>query len=139
MPLLALALALGLSGNSATAGGVPPAALGIPLPAPAPAEQVEPPVPPEPPPEEAAAEASPPRHVASWVLLGLGGVGLLTGGAFNLAAASAANGNPTALATGAPNPTPQSNGLWAGAIISYSVGAALGLAGAVVYYVESKH
>ncbi|MHB8417754.1 MAG: hypothetical protein ACYDCL_06740 [Myxococcales bacterium] len=123
--VLAISLALALEG-----------AAPAPAPATVPAEALNPPAPEEP---VETAEASPAhRHLASWLLLGAGAAGLLTGGALNLASANAANTTPVALQTGVPYQTPQAQSLWTGALISYSVGAALGLAGAVAYYLESR-
>jgi hypothetical protein len=135
---LALALAIGLSGApEAPAATVPPAALGVPEEKAPPAE--EPPAPDAPsPPAETASVGPPHRHLASWILLGLGGAGLVTGGVFNVVAATSANDNPTAVAAGVTTPTPESNAMWTGALVSYSVGAALGLAGAIVYYLETR-
>lgn len=132
MNSVALALAIALSG--APPASVPPAALGE---APAPTEQAAPE--PEPGPVEEAAEAPIHRHVASWILLGLGGASLIVGGALNLAASNAASTTPATLQTGVVATTPQANALWTGAIVGYSVGALLGLGGAVAYWLESHH
>ncbi len=136
---LSIALAIGLSGAPPEAAplSVPPAALAPPPETETPA--AEPPEPEAPEwPDQAETETPRHRHVASWVLLGTGAAALLCGGALNLAAATAAPGGPVALATGVPATNPQANGLWTGAIVSYSVGAALGLAGAIAYYLEGR-
>lgn len=85
------------------------------------------------------AEVETPRprsHVASALLLGAGAVGLLTGGALNFAAASAANGvQPGGPATGVYG---QVSTLYTGALIGYGVGALLGVAGVVTYLLENN-
>jgi tetratricopeptide (TPR) repeat protein len=73
------------------------------------------------------------RHLASWILLGAAGAGLITGGALNFAASQVDNGTGPFVQS-----TPQANNLWTGALIGYGVGAALGIAGAVAYLIESS-
>ncbi len=98
--------------------------------------------PPAPAPVASTTEAVPPthRHVASWLLLGAGAAGLLTGGALNFAASQIAEGPTSVVQSGAQVQAAynQANSLWTGALIGYGVGAALGIAGFVVYFVENK-
>lgn len=93
-------------------------------------------------PAATASEPAPPahRHLASWILLSAGAAGLLTGGGLNFAASQIANGPTTTVQSGAQVQAAysQANSLWTGALISYGVGAALGIAGFVVYVVEAK-
>jgi hypothetical protein len=67
-------------------------------------------------------------------------VGLLTGGVLNFAAYETANGPTTSVQSGAQVQASynQANGIYTGALIGYGVGAALGIAGFIVYFVENK-
>jgi tetratricopeptide (TPR) repeat protein len=87
---------------------------------------------------EAAPESH--RHLASWILLGAGAAGLIAGGSLNFAASQVVEGPTTVVQTGAQVTAAynQANGLFAGAVVGYGVGAALGIAGFIVYYLESK-
>jgi tetratricopeptide (TPR) repeat protein len=93
-------------------------------------------------PVAAANEQEPPahRHLASWILLGAGAAGLITGGGLNFAAAQVAAGPTSVVQSGAQVQAAynQANNLWTGALIGYGVGAALGIAGFIVYFVENK-
>jgi tetratricopeptide (TPR) repeat protein len=80
------------------------------------------------------------KHLVSWILLGAGAVGLIAGGGLNFAAASEAN-YPTTTQQQGPAVAAdyaQANNLFAGALIGYGVGAALGIAGFIVYFMENK-
>jgi tetratricopeptide (TPR) repeat protein len=97
----------------------------------------------EPPaPAATASEQAPPahKHLASWILLGAGGIGLLTGGGLNFAASQMVEGPTTVVQSGTQVNAvyAQANNLWTGALIGYGVGAALGIAGFIVYFVENK-
>jgi tetratricopeptide (TPR) repeat protein len=98
--------------------------------------------PPAPAPVATASEPAPPahRHLASWILLGAGAAGLLTGGGLNFAASQVAQGPTSVVQSGAQVQAAynQANGLWTGAVIGYGVGAALGIAGVIAYVLESK-
>ncbi len=94
----------------------------------------------KPPEASVRAVASAHASLAAWLLLGAGAVGLLTGGGLNLGAAMAANYPTTVVQPGA---AVESNyglatHLFTGAIVSYALGAALGIAGAVVYTLDTR-
>ncbi len=89
-------------------------------------------------PEATADQRRPRGHLLSEIFFGAGAAGLLTGGTLNFFASQAA-AQPTVAPLTRSQIASQygsANGLWTGALVGYGVGAALAIAGAVVYVLE---